>query len=127
MRSRRIHDSRHTRATLALHAGKNIRWVANQSGHVNPAFTLRTYARALLEEGSHLSVADFGGPGWPSRAQSGEIDFHESRDCADSMPCRERFEATTLRFETWRRREKSHLLTAAALREATESGTEWHL
>ena len=46
--------------TCALHAGKNIRWVSDQLGHADPAFTLRTYAHLMPEEESNLSFAEFG-------------------------------------------------------------------
>ncbi|MGB0622128.1 MAG: tyrosine-type recombinase/integrase [Myxococcota bacterium] len=73
VRPLRIHDARHTWATFALHAGKNIRWVSDQLGHTDPAFTLRVYALALREEETDLSFADFGGPGRPKTAQNGPV------------------------------------------------------
>jgi integrase len=39
--------ARHTFATLALEAGRSIRFVAEQLGHADPAITLRTYAHAM--------------------------------------------------------------------------------
>ena len=65
-------------ATFALHAGKNIRWVSDQLGHADPAFTLRVYAHALREEETDLSFADFGDPRRPNTAQSEKSDFEES-------------------------------------------------
>ena len=47
-------------ATRALRAGKFLRWVADQLGHADPAFTLRTYAHLMPEEESNLSFAEFG-------------------------------------------------------------------
>jgi integrase len=61
VRPLRLHDARHTFASLALAAGKSVRWVASQLGHANPELTLRVYAHALREEESDLSFLDFGG------------------------------------------------------------------
>ena len=49
-------------------AGKSVRWVADQLGHADPAFTMRVYAHALGEEETDLSFADFGSPGRPQTA-----------------------------------------------------------
>ncbi len=59
VRPLRLHDCRHTYATLALEAGRNIRFVADQLGHANPALTLRQYAHALPLESGDLDFADF--------------------------------------------------------------------
>jgi integrase len=56
----RLHDARHTYASLALASGKSVRWVASQLGHANPELTLRVYAHALREEETDLSFLDFG-------------------------------------------------------------------
>ena len=61
VRPLRLHDCRHTFASLALASGKSIRWVASQLGHSNPELTLRVYAHALREEETDLSFLDFGG------------------------------------------------------------------
>ena len=55
-----VHAARHTWATLALEAGKSIRWVADQLGHADPALTLRVYAHAIREAEPDLSFVDFG-------------------------------------------------------------------
>ena len=57
----RLHDARHTFASLALASGKSVRWVASQLGHANPELTLRVYAHAMKEEETDLSFLDFGG------------------------------------------------------------------
>ena len=60
VRPLRVHDARHTLASLTLAAGKRVRWVASQLGHANPELTLRVYAHALREEETDLSFLDFG-------------------------------------------------------------------
>jgi hypothetical protein len=60
VRPLKLHTARHTYATSALQARKSIRWVADQLGHANPAFTMRVYAHALPEEEVDLSFAEFG-------------------------------------------------------------------
>ncbi len=61
VRPLRLHDARHTYASLALAAGKSVRWVSSQLGHANPELTLRVYAHAMREEETDLSFLDFGG------------------------------------------------------------------
>jgi len=61
VRPLRLHDARHTYASLALASGKSVRWVAAQLGHANPELTLRVYAHALREEETDLSFLDFDG------------------------------------------------------------------
>ncbi len=60
VRPLKLHATRHTWATLALQAGKSVRWVADQLGHADPALTLRVYAHAMREEEQDLSFAEFG-------------------------------------------------------------------
>jgi integrase len=60
VRPLRLHDARHTWASLALAAGKSVRWVASQLGHSNPELTLRVYAHALREEEADLGFLEFG-------------------------------------------------------------------
>ena len=43
----RLHDLRHTHASIALHAGVPIKVVSDRLGHADPAFTLRLYAHVL--------------------------------------------------------------------------------
>jgi len=59
VRPLRLHDARHSYASLALASGKSVRWVASQLGHANPELTLRVYAHALREEETDLSFLDF--------------------------------------------------------------------
>jgi hypothetical protein len=61
LRPLRLHDARHTFASLALASGKSVTWVAAQLGHASPELTLRVYAHALREEETDLSFLDFGG------------------------------------------------------------------
>jgi integrase len=42
-----FHCARHTFASLALEAGRSIKWLADALGHADPAVTLRTYAHAM--------------------------------------------------------------------------------
>jgi integrase len=67
VRPLRLHDARHTFASLALAAGKSVKWTAGQLGHSDAAMTLRVYAHALREEESDLSFLDFGGTKRPPR------------------------------------------------------------
>ena len=60
IRKLKLHATRHTWATLALEAGKNIRWVADQLGHADPAMTLRVYAHAMKRDEQDLSFVEFG-------------------------------------------------------------------
>jgi len=62
VRPLKLHTARHTFASLALHAGRSIRWVADQLGHANPELTLRVYAHALPVSEDDLAFADFGAP-----------------------------------------------------------------
>ena len=83
----------------ALRAGKSLRWVADQLGHADPAFTLRVYAHAMRDEESDLSFAEFGGSKrlYPAPSRSG--DDQESPNPLIQMARREGFEPPTLRFE----------------------------
>ena len=71
VRPLRLHDARHTYASLALASGKSVRWVAAQLGHANPELTLRVYAHALREEETDLSFLDFSASGSTKRHPRG--------------------------------------------------------
>jgi integrase len=77
VRSLKLHCARHTWATFALHAGRNIRWVADQLGHSDPALTLRVYAHAMRNEETDLSFAEFGDPKRPYTAPRNETELEE--------------------------------------------------
>jgi len=99
VRPLKLHSTRHTWATLALQAGKNIRWVAEQLGHADPALTLRVYAHPMRDEERGLSFAEFGGPGRPYAALLADHDQAEARKHAETLARREGLEPPTLRFE----------------------------
>ena len=65
-----LHSARHTWATLALRAGKSIRWIADQLGHSDPALTLRIYAHVLPDEGEDLGFLDFTASCSPSNSRA---------------------------------------------------------
>jgi len=43
----RLHDLRHTHATIALRAGVPVKVISERLGHENPAFTMKQYAHVL--------------------------------------------------------------------------------
>jgi integrase len=47
IRAIRLHDLRHTHATLALKAGVPVKVVSERLGHESPAFTLKQYAHVI--------------------------------------------------------------------------------
>ncbi len=47
IRTIRLHDLRHTHATLALKAGVPVKVISERLGHESPAFTLKQYAHVL--------------------------------------------------------------------------------
>ncbi len=59
-RARKLHTLRHTYASMALAAGKSVRWVADPLGQSSPMLTLETYAHVMREEEEDLSFAMFG-------------------------------------------------------------------
>lgn len=55
----RLHDVRHTHASMALAAGVNPKVVSERLGHASVAFTLDTYSHAIpaLEEEAAERIA----------------------------------------------------------------------
>jgi integrase len=47
LRRIRLHDLRHTHASLALKAGVPVKVISERLGHESPAFTLKQYAHVL--------------------------------------------------------------------------------
>jgi integrase len=43
----RLHDIRHTHATIALHAGVPVKVISERLGHEDPAFTMKQYAHVI--------------------------------------------------------------------------------
>ena len=103
IRPLKLHCARHTWATMALQAGKSLRWVAEQLGHTDPALTLRVYAHAMRDEETDLSFAEFDAPtGVSGRLSTSPASDEQMRDWAKSasrLARREGFEPPTLRFE----------------------------
>lgn len=60
VRPLRLHAARHTFASIAIASGRSLRFVAEQLGHSDPAFTLKTYAHLMPSESEDMSFADFG-------------------------------------------------------------------
>ncbi len=75
----------HTWATLALRAGKSVRWVADVLGHADPALTLRVYAHALREEENDLSFLDFNGAERQQTTPT-EVAASETDAASDEIP-----------------------------------------
>ena len=48
---------------MAVASRESVRWVADQLGHADPAFTLRVYSHVIPNEEPDLSFLDFGGSG----------------------------------------------------------------
>jgi hypothetical protein len=106
VRPLRLHDARHTYASLALASGKSVRWVAGQLDHSTAELTLRVYAHALREEETDLFFLDFGGTkrhprGTDRRAAQPARTARDAtmRRAKGRMARREGFEPPTLRFE----------------------------
>lgn len=60
VRKIRLHDLRHTHATLALKAGVPVKVVSERLGHESPAFTLKQYAHVIpgMQAAAAALVAD---------------------------------------------------------------------
>ena len=106
IRPLKLHATRHTWATLALRAGKSVRWVADQLGHADPALTLRVYAHALREDDQDLSFAEFGDSRrlYPSPTKS--ADLGDEANSADFLVGREGLEPSTLGLKARSKTEK---------------------
>ena len=63
---------------MALESGKNIRWVADQLGHADPALTLRVYSHVMKSEEHDLSFAEFG----PKRPYTAPAEIEAGGDIA---------------------------------------------
>jgi integrase len=98
VRPLKLHCARHTWATFALNAGLNIRWVADQLGHSDPALTLRVYAHAMRSDEVDLSFAEFGTKR-PYTAPGTDENFGETRNQLKKLARRGGLEPPTLRFE----------------------------
>ena len=53
----RLHDLRHTHASLLLSAGHSLKAVSARLGHANPALTLRIYAHCMPGDDARLAAA----------------------------------------------------------------------
>jgi integrase len=51
----RLHDLRHTHATLLLMAGVPVHEVAQRLGHSTPVITMTTYAHVIQRNSGHAS------------------------------------------------------------------------
>ncbi len=78
----RIHDQRHTYATLGLGSGAPLRTISEAMGHADPAITMRTYAHVLPEHRRELAArmdGVFFGPNDAARGtDAGQTDAAES-------------------------------------------------
>jgi integrase len=62
----RLHDLRHTHATIALRAGVPVKVISERLGHEDPAFTMKQYAHVIpgmQAEAAALIAALVGGSG----------------------------------------------------------------
>lgn len=60
LRRIRLHDLRHTHATLAVRAGVPVKVISERLGHESPAFTLRQYAHVMpgMQAAAAAQIAD---------------------------------------------------------------------
>jgi len=91
----KLHAARHTWASLALEAGKSVRWVADQLGHSDPALTLRTYAHAIRESETDLGFLAFRGSERLYPAPTENARDEESANPLDSLAPPARLELAT--------------------------------
>lgn len=88
----RLHDLRHTHATLALRAGVPTKIVSERLGHATPEFTMRMYQHALpgMQAEAAAKIADLVATAVPRtneiEAQSGTNDADFGPKSAPSLP-----------------------------------------
>lgn len=70
LRRIRLHDLRHTHATLAVKAGVPVKVISERLGHESPAFTLKQYAHVM--------------PGMQAEAASEIADLVQQSSAADA-------------------------------------------
>jgi integrase len=66
LRRIRLHDLRHTHATIAVKAGVPVKVISERLGHESPAFTLKQYAHVIpgmQAEGAHRVAEMVDAPG----------------------------------------------------------------
>lgn len=78
LRKIRLHDLRHTHATIAVKAGVPVKVISERLGHESPAFTLKQYSHVMpgmQAEAAELIAAVVQGDraGEPERAASASI------------------------------------------------------
>ncbi len=78
IRPLRLHDMRHTFATLAIEGRRSIMRVSQVLGHHDPALTLRTYAHVLERENDDMGFLE---PDASIRDSSGTSDQREVCKC----------------------------------------------
>ncbi|GIK78445.1 MAG: hypothetical protein BroJett022_21350 [Actinomycetes bacterium] len=63
LRRIRLHDLRHTHATIAIKAGVPVKVISERLGHESPAFTLRQYAHVVpgMQAEAAVQVAELVG------------------------------------------------------------------
>ena len=83
-----LHSTRHSWATWALQAGKNIRWVADQLGHADASTTLNHYAHDMREDDQDLSFLDLDVAGRRDASPLSNSGDSESRKYAESWRAR---------------------------------------
>lgn len=75
LRRIRLHDLRHTHATLAVKAGVPVKVISERLGHESPAFTLKQYAHVIpgMQAEAALQIAEFVERGNPPLGASGQL------------------------------------------------------
>jgi hypothetical protein len=91
-----LHSTRHSWATWAIQAGKNIRWVADQLGHADASTTLNHYAHAMHDDDEDLSFANLDGDRRRYTATGLKSSIEESAKYAELLERETGFEPATL-------------------------------